>query len=137
MFRWLRRWRGRTTGAPLTGAPSVRRQKNYSAQSGYVYQYFYEGHRTAERHGEPCTEYVFEVSADRRSGFRVSIFLPEASLSAWVAEHQRDLTAAERYGLVKLALFQAFDERPSPPDLAAPVELRTADVMAIAETLDL
>ena len=30
---------------PLTGAPAVRRLKSYSAQSGYVYQYFYEGQR--------------------------------------------------------------------------------------------
>lgn len=137
MFQWLGKWRSRTAGAPLTGGPAVRRQKTYSASSGYVYQYFYEGHRTVKRHGAPCTEYVFDVTAGGGGRRKVSVFLPETAVAAWVAQHQRDLTAAERYGLAKLALFQAFDERPKPPDLAAPVELRTADVLAIAEALDL
>jgi hypothetical protein len=43
---------------PLSGAPAIRRMKTYSAQSGYVYQYFYEVQR-------PGTEFVFSVSADR------------------------------------------------------------------------
>ena len=30
---------------PLRGRPKVRREKIYSADSGYVYQYFYEGFR--------------------------------------------------------------------------------------------
>jgi hypothetical protein len=37
---------------PLTGAPAVRRLKSYSAQSGYVYQYFYEGQRPFHSGGE-------------------------------------------------------------------------------------
>ena len=45
MFDWLRKKKD----APLTGAPAVRRQKTYSAESGYVYQYFYEGQRPAAR----------------------------------------------------------------------------------------
>lgn len=137
MFRWLGKLRGNTGAAPLTGAPAVRRQKTYSAQSGFAYQYFYQGRRSVHRQGAPCTEYVFEVTADRRNTVPVSVFLPEASLAAWIDEHRRDLTAAERYGLAKLALFQAFDERPGPSHLSHPVELRTADVQAIAATLDL
>jgi len=43
MLNWLRKKKE----APLTGAPAVRRQKTYSAESGYVYQYFYEGQRPA------------------------------------------------------------------------------------------
>jgi len=51
--------------APLTGAPAVRRQKTYSAESGYVYQYYYEGQRPASRDGSSGIEFVFNVSADR------------------------------------------------------------------------
>ena len=44
---------------PLSGAPPIRRLKTYSAQSGYVYQYFYEGQRPLR--GEAGTEFVFTV----------------------------------------------------------------------------
>lgn len=137
MFGWLGKLRGKAGAAPLTGAPAVRRQKTYSAQSGYAYQYFYQGRRSIDLRGAPCTEYVFDVTADRRTAFPVSVFLPEASLADWIGEHRRDLTNAERYALAKLALFEAFDERTGPSHLSDPVELRTADVQAIAETLDL
>ena len=52
---------------PLTGAPAVRRMKSYSAQSGYVYQYFYEGQRPFRSGGESGIEFVFTVSADRKA----------------------------------------------------------------------
>ena len=52
---------------PLTGAPAVRRLKSYSAQSGYVYQYFYEGQRPFRSGGESGVEFVFTLSADRKS----------------------------------------------------------------------
>ena len=64
---------------PLTGAPSVRRQKTYSAQSGYVYQYFYEGMRP---HGRG-TEFVFTVSADRKTSHPVSVRIEDAALGQW------------------------------------------------------
>ena len=34
---------------PLAGAPPVRRLKTYSARSGYVYQYRYQGSRPSSR----------------------------------------------------------------------------------------
>jgi hypothetical protein len=59
------------------------------------------------------------------------------SVAAASAEHGRNLATAERDGLAKLALFQAFDERPGPSQLSEPAELRAADVQAIAQVLDL
>ena len=53
----------------------MRRQKTYSAESGYVYQYFYEGQRAATRDGDAGAEYVFNVSADRKSSFSLSVFV--------------------------------------------------------------
>src|SRR5213079_2313732 len=104
MLDWLRKKKE----APLTGAPKVRRQKTYSAESGYVYQYFYEGQRAAKRDGAEGTEYVFNMSADRKSSSPVSVFLSEQALETWQKEHERELVSTERYPVAKLALFQAF-----------------------------
>lgn len=118
---------------PLTGAPQVRRQKTYSAESGYVYQYYYAGHRPFHN-GQ---EYVFEVSADRETFFPVSIFLPAASLEPWQRAHGRELIAAERYAVAKLSLFHAFDERAQPSLMREPVHVRAADVEGALATLGL
>ena len=83
MFDWLRK----KQEAPLTGAPPVRRQKTYSAESGYVYQYFYEGQRAAERDGSAGAQYLFSVSSDRKSSGPVSVFLSEQALGSWQIGH--------------------------------------------------
>src|SRR5689334_2448492 len=127
MFRWFRQ-----KSQPLTGAPAVRRQKTYSAQSGYVYQYFYEGHRPASP--ERGTEYVFSVSPDRKSSLSVSVFISDAAMAAWQEESGRTLSGTERYAVAKMALFQAFDERESPEAVRAAVRVGPADVRALLET---
>jgi hypothetical protein len=132
MFDWLRK-----KEAPLTGAPAVRRQKSHSAESGYVYQYFYEGRRTAKREGAEGTQFVFNVSADRKSSFPVSVFLSEAALEEWQTANGRPLGSTERYAVAKVALFQAFDQRPSPAEMHAEVAVPSADVAAFLATLDI
>jgi len=124
--RWLSR-----KPQPLTGAPAVRRQKTYSGQSGYVYQYYYEGHRLYRRDHKTGTEYVFDVSADRRTSFPVSVLVRDAALEDWQSRHGRTLHPSERYAIAKMALFQAFDERPNPAAMSADVHVRAADVEAI------
>ncbi len=116
---------------PLTGAPAVRRQKTYSGQSGYVYQYYYEGHRPYKRDGKSGTEYVFDVSADRKTSMAVSVLVSDAALEDWQGRHARALQSSEQYAIAKMALFQAFDERPSPAAMSAAVQVRAADVEAI------
>lgn len=49
--------------------------------------------------------------------------------------HARPLTAAERYAVVKMVLFQAFDERLSSSHMRAEIRVRAADIEAILETL--
>jgi len=132
MFDWLRK-----KEVPLTGAPAVRRQKTHSAESGYVYQYFYEGQRAASRNGSAGTQYVFNVSADRKSSFPVSIFVGDAALAVWQAEHGRQLGSTERYAVAKLALFQAFDRRDSPVAMSEEVCVLAEDVAAFLGTLDI
>ncbi|MCS7314974.1 MAG: hypothetical protein RMI94_07430 [Bryobacterales bacterium] len=134
MFGWLRRWRGEV---PLRGAPPVRRLKCYSAASGYVYEYFYEGHRPARRGTQQGAQYVFSVSADRKQFFPVSVFISERSLELFASKHGREVTGVERYAVAKMSLFQAFDERPSPGAMREEIHVGPADVEAIFERLGL
>lgn len=120
---------------PLTGAPAVRRMKTYSAQSGYVYQYFHEGQRQYSTGDESGLEFVFSISADRKTWRPLSVTLSEADLLAWQEAHDHELSSTERYAVAKMALFQALDERPTPADMTQTVRVRPADVDAIAETL--
>ena len=122
---------------PLNGTPAVRRLKSYAAQSGYVYQYFYEGQRAFHSGAESGTEYVFTVSADRQAFHPVSVLVGEGTVRAWQQAHGRTLTSTERYAVSKMALFQAFDERATPQSMKREVAVRTADMAAIIETLGL
>jgi hypothetical protein len=132
MLRWLR-WRRAERPGPLTGAPDIRRVKTYPAASGYVYEYVFEGRR-ATREG---VEYVFSASAGRAHAFHVSVMVPDAALEAWQASHGRELSDAERYGIAKLALRQAFDDREHPGLLHPGVRVAPDDVEAIANILGL
>jgi hypothetical protein len=123
--------------AALTGAPPVRRLKTYSAQSGYVYQYYYEGHRPFRAGSESGTEFVFSVSADRKTWRPSNVRIGDGAASRWEAAHARELSTTERYAIAKMALFQAFDERPTPSLMKEDVLVRNADVDAIVETLGL
>lgn len=130
--RWLSR-----KPLPLTGAPAIRRQKTYSGQSGYAYQYYYEGHRPYKRDRNTGSEYVFDVSADRKTSITVSVLVSHAALEDWQSRHGRMLQASEIYAIAKMALFQAFDERPNPAAMNAGIHVRAADVEAILARLDI
>lgn len=120
---------------PLTGAPAIRRQKTYSGRSGYVYQYYYEGHRPYKRDRSHGTAYVFNVSADRKTSIAVCVRVSDSALEDWQGRHGRTLHPSECYAIAKMALFQAFDERPNPAAMSADVRVRAADVEAILITL--
>ena len=126
MIDWLRKL-GIRREAPLTGAPPVRRLKTYSANTGYVYQYFYAGHRGGE--------YVFQASHDRRNYFPVSVVLAAETVESFERDRARGLNSTEQYAVAKLALFQAFDERRRPDDLREAVLIRRADLDLIADQL--
>jgi len=90
----------------------VRRLKTYAGAQGYVYQYYFVGNREAlpDDPEAPATEFIFDVTSDRKLTYSVSVFLPEATRMDWGAAHGRALTDAEQYAAVKLRLFRAFDE---------------------------
>jgi hypothetical protein len=91
---------------------NVRRLKTYAGAQGYVYQYYFVGQRVAlaDDPEAPATEFIFDVTSDRKLTFAVSVFLPEKSLAAWVKAHGRALTDAEQSAAAKLRLFRAFDD---------------------------
>jgi len=91
---------------------AVRRLKTYAGAQGYVYQYYFVGQRAAiaDDPEAPATEFVFDVTSNRKLTYAVSVFLPEKAVSTWVKTHGRSLTEAEQYAAAKLRLFRAFDE---------------------------
>jgi hypothetical protein len=87
---------------------TVRRMKTYTGQTGYVYQYYFVGQRPAIN--EPATEYIFDVTSDRKTTYSVSVHLQHDAVEKWQQNHGRKLVEAEKYAAAKMRLFQAFDE---------------------------
>ena len=92
--------------------PPVRRLKTYTGSQGYVYQYYFVGKRPAlaDDPESPATEFVFDVTSNRKLTYAVSVFLPDSARAVWGQKHGRLLSEAEQYAAVKLRLFRAFDE---------------------------
>ena len=90
----------------------IRRLKSYTAQTGYVYQYYFVGKRPAlsDDPEAPATEYIFDVTSDRKTTFGVSVFLGPEALKTWSARRGRELSEPEQYAAAKLRLMQGFDE---------------------------
>jgi hypothetical protein len=122
---------------PLSGAPPVRRLKIYSAQSGYVYQYYFEGYRPIRNGKDEGVEYLFQAAADRKSYRAVTVRVEAPAVAGWQAAHDRTLSSAERYAIAKMALFRAFDERVSPSEMCHPIRVRNADLDSIVQNLEL
>jgi hypothetical protein len=89
---------------------TVRRIKTYSAQTGYVYEYYFVGKRRALPGEPPGAEFIFDVSSDRKTKFAVSVFVIDAALTGWASSHGRPLTDPEQYAAAKLRLLRGFDE---------------------------
>jgi hypothetical protein len=91
---------------------TVRRLKTYSAQTGYVYEYYFVGKRPALADDPlaPSTEYIFDISSDRKTTCAVSVFLSPKVVEAYTTSHGRTLSEPEQYAAVKMRLLQALDE---------------------------
>jgi hypothetical protein len=89
---------------------AVRRVKSYSAANGYVYQYcFYEVNRISHQ-GSPAGEFIYAISADRKTTFPLSILVLQSALESWAQTNGRPLSSSEEYAIAKMRLFQAFDD---------------------------
>jgi hypothetical protein len=114
--------------------PPVRRLKTYTGAQGYVYQYYFVGQRPALRDDpeSPATEFIFDVTSDRKLTYAVSVFLPDSALAAWSKTRGRTLNDAEQYAAAKLRLFRAFDEL---EDMKAQGRRLTIDANFLEESL--
>jgi hypothetical protein len=113
---------------------TVRRMKTYAGAQGYAYQYYFVGKRHAltDDPEAPATEFIFDVTSDRKLTFAVSVFLPAAAVQAWAQAHGRALNDAEQYAASKLRLFRAFDEH---EDLKADGRRLVIDSTLLEESL--
>jgi len=84
--------------------------KTYTGATGYVYQYYFVGKRPARPLEGPAIEFIFDVTADRKTTFATSVFLKPDALRAWGAAFGRELTETEQYAAAKMRLLRAFDE---------------------------
>ena len=103
---------GRPNNAAMSnpGKPEVvRRVKSYSAASGYVYQYQFHGVNASEKAHAAGNEYVYYVSADRKTMFPIRVTIRREALDRWTKQTGRALTGTEEYELAKMRLFEAFD----------------------------
>jgi hypothetical protein len=119
------------------GAPRLQRQKTYSAESGYVYQYSLSSFRQHRRSGEKGYEYCFSVSGGRAAESQISVILRNGVLQQWEAQHVRELTASERYALAKIALKRHLDGSETPADVQTNVSPDLAEVDSISTFLGL
>ena len=94
----------------MPNPPPLRRMKTYTGGQGYVYQYYFVGKRAALAPDQGSTEYIFDVTSDRKTMYSVSVILSQSAVTEWSAAHGRSLNDAEQYAGAKLRLFQAFDE---------------------------
>lgn len=118
--------RTRSTGRPRT----------YSAESGYVYKYEFSGFRHRSPAGEHSTEFVFTVTTGREPAVPVCILIPDQRLNEW-ASLGRELTASERFAVVKMLLKRMLDRSGNPRLLEREVNAGRTEVVEIVEQLDL
>jgi hypothetical protein len=124
-------------GEHCTYSMTTRRIKAYTGQTGYVYQYYFVGQRQAlEDDAEaPATEYIFDVTSDRKTMFAVSVFVPPEAPQAWSANRGRSLSEPELYAAVKLRLMQAFDEIPDMLNQGRRLRLEAETLVALLDSI--
>ncbi len=82
------------------------RIKNYAAQTGFVYQYYFD----AEHDTGTVRRYTFQASASRGSYLPVVIELEGHVSRQWQQSRNRELSPTEFYAFAKMTLFAAFDD---------------------------
>ncbi|HXZ27632.1 MAG TPA: hypothetical protein VEG08_06485 [Terriglobales bacterium] len=118
---------------------TVRRMKTYTGEMGFVYQYYFVGKRAALP-GDldaPATEFIFDVTADRKTMVSSSILVKPEALRAWAQAHGRELTEAEQYAVAKMRLFRAFDQAADFQQEGRRLRVDAADIEGLLEGLGL
>lgn len=135
-------WHAPGGSAPLPESIAAKfmsnpRIKLYTAESGYVYQYFFVESRPVKRlWASRGTAFVFSASRDRKSYYAVEVTVEEVALEAWAVAHGRTLSDTEKYAVAKMRLFRAFDESPA-EHLLRRVRVDPANIESLLEPLRL
>ena len=116
---------------------TVRRIKSYSAATGYVYQYQFQDVHPVIEGSASGNEYVYYVSADRKTMFPIRIFVPRDSVKRWSRKTGRALTGTEEYAVAKMRLFQALDEIEEFAKTRPKLTVNESNLGALLERLDL
>jgi len=116
---------------------TVRRIKSYSAATGYVYQYQFQDAHPANEGSASGNEYVYYVSADRKTMFPIRIFVLLNSVESWSKKTGRTLTGTEEYAVAKMRLFQALDEIEDFAKTRPKLTVEESNLGALLERLDL
>ena len=116
---------------------SPHRMKTYSAESGYVYQYYFLDSQPRKKLWSRIgTAFRFHVTSDRREFVVVEVLVEERALEVWQRVHGRTLDGNEQYAAAKMRLFRAFDESESPKQLID-VRVNQENIDALLEPLRL
>ena len=85
---------------------TLRRLKTYTGAQGYVYQYYFVGQREAlvADPAAPASEYIFDVTSDRKTTFAVSILLPATFARSRALDPRRRLSGRTSWLLASGAL---------------------------------
>lgn len=116
---------------------AAHRIKSYTSETGYVYQYYFYEAQKAQRGLASGREYVYMVSADRKTMFPIKVFVRHDAMQSWSRATGRELSGTEEYAAAKMRLFQGFDEvedfAASRPELI----VDDSNLAALLEKLDL
>ena len=123
--------------AAMSKPETVRRIKSYSAASGYVYQYQFQDAHPAQRDAAHGNEFVYYVSADRKTMFPIRIFVLQEALEKWTKQTGRALTGTEEYAIAKMRLFQALDDVVDFATARPELTVDDSNLQALIDRLDL
>jgi hypothetical protein len=117
---------------------ATRRIKTYSAESGYVYEYYFVESKPFRRLWRLIgTAFLFQVSRDAKTFLPVEVVVEDSAVDAWGgARGGRELNENEKYAAAKMRLFRAFDESASLEDLRQ-VRVDPSNIESLLEPLHL
>ena len=121
----------------MAKSETVRRIKSYSAASGYVYQYQFHELQASRRGFHAGNEYVYLVSADRKTMFPLRVFVGRDTVDRWGRQAGRALSSTEEYAIAKMRLFQAFDEIQDLATTRPELTIDDSNLASLLEKLDL
>lgn len=124
----------------MTRPDAAHRIKSYSSETGYTFQYYFYEVNKSRRGFAAGNEYVFMISADRKTMFPLRIFVRADAVRRWGQQVGRPLSGTEEYAAAKMRLFQAFDEvealAQSPPQLPE-LEVDSSNLDDLLRRLDI